>query len=252
MFCRQCGTQIPNNAQVCPSCGTPQGRTRFCTSCGSAIAMNAAVCPNCGTPTGAGATRAAAPVAAAPAAAPVAAVQMPPIIINNTSSSNNNNTNNNNLNNANGGGSIYQNQSYGPGYGRRPVRQLRTNRSLLKTILLSLITFGIYGICVMYNVTEDVNTVCSPYDGKKSMNYLLMTLIFSWLTLGIAPIVWTHRICNRMGNELRRRGIAYSFGAGTFWGWGVLGCLIIIGPFVFGSKFLKSMNLLAADYNIRG
>ena len=245
MFCRNCGTQIPNNAQVCPSCGAPQGRTKFCSNCGSAVAMNAVMCPNCGAQLEA--TRAVA------AAAPVAQMaQMPPIIINNTSSSNNSNTNNHNLNNANGGGSIYQNQNYGGNYGRRPVRQLRTNRSLLKTILLSLITFGIYAICVMYNVTEDVNTVCSPYDGKKSMNYLLLMFIFSWLTLGIAPIVWTHRLCNRMGNELRRRGIAYSFGAGTFWGWGVLGSLIIIGPFVFGSKLLKSMNLLAADYNMRG
>ena len=247
MYCRNCGQQIPNNALVCPNCGTPQGNTKFCSNCGKAIAANAAVCPNCGSPTGV--TRA----AAAAAAAPVAAAQMPPIIINNTSNSANTNTsnNNNNLNNAVGGGSIYQNQNFG-GYAARPVRQLKTNRSLLKMILLSIITLGIYGLVVMYTVTEDVNTICTPYDRKKTMNYLLLVFVFSWLTLGIAPIVWSHRISNRIGNELARRGIAYKFGAGTFWGWGVLGCLILIGPFVYTHKLLRSMNLLCADYNVRG
>ena len=241
MYCRQCGSQIPNNAQVCPSCGAPQGRTKFCSNCGTAVAMNAVACPNCGARLEV--TRAAA------MAAPVA--QMPPIIINNTSSSNNANTNNNNLNNANGGGSIYQNQNYG-GYARRPVKQLRTNRGLLKTILLSIITLGIYGIWVMYTITEDVNTIATPYDRKTTMNFLLLALVFSWLTLGIAPLVWSHRISNRIGNELLRRGIAYKFGAGTFWGRGILGVIIIIGPLVYCHKMMKSMNLLCADYNVRG
>ncbi len=245
MYCRQCGSQIPNNAQVCPSCGAPQGRTKFCSNCGSAVAVNAVACPNCGAQLEV--TRAAA--VAAPVAAPVA--QMPPIIINNTSSSNNTNTNNNNLNNANGGGSIYQNQNYG-GYARRPIKQLRTNRGLLKMILLSMITLGIYGLWVMYTIADDINTIATPYDGKKTMNFLLLTFIFSWLTLGIAPFVWYHRISNRIGSELARRGIAYSFGAGTFWGWGILGCLIIIGPLVYCAKLMKSMNLLCADYNFRG
>lgn len=241
MYCSQCGSQIPNNAAVCPSCGAPQGRTKFCSNCGSAIALNAVACPNCGAQLEV--TRAAA------VASPVA--QMPPIIINNTSSSNNVNTNNNNLNNANGGGSIYQNQNYG-GYARRPVKQLRTNRSLLKMILLSIITLGIYGLWVMYTITEDVNTIATPYDRKTTMNFLLLAFVFSWLTLGIAPLVWYHRISNRIGNELLRRGIPYKFGAGTFWGWGILGVIILIGPLVYCHKMMKSMNLLCADYNVRG
>ena len=242
MYCRQCGQQIPNNAAVCPSCGAPQGDTKFCSNCGSRIAANAIACPNCG---------ARLEVTRAAAAATVPVSQMPPIIINNTSSSNNNNTNNNNLNNANGGGSIYQNQNYG-GYARRPVKQLRTNRGLLKMILLSIITLGIYGIWVMYTITEDINTIATPYDRKTTMNFLLLALVFSWLTLGIAPLVWYHRISNRIGNELLRRGIPYKFGAGTFWGWGILGVIIIIGPMVYCHKMMKSMNLLCADYNVRG
>ena len=97
-----------------------------------------------------------------------------------------------------------------------PARQLKTNRSLLKYILLSIITLGIYGIVVMSNISSDINTIASRYDGKKTMHYCLVFFIFSWLTLGIVPLVWSHRISKRIGAELARRGINYKFGAGTF------------------------------------
>lgn len=133
-----------------------------------------------------------------------------------------------------------------------PVGQLKTNRGLLKYILLSLITFGIYGIVVMSAVSTDINAIASRYDGKKTMHYCLVVFIFSGLTLGIVPLVWTHRISARIGAELSRRGIGYSFGAGTFWLWGILGSLILVGPFIYLHKLLKSMNLLAENYNING
>ena len=238
MYCRQCGQQIPNNAQVCPACGAPQGRTKFCQHCGAAIAESSVVCPSCG---GQVATL---------------RTEQAPIIINNSNAntsantSSNANTSDNTNVNRNTNANVNVNGAYSGVRG--PVRQLKTNRSLLKLILLSIITLGIYGLAVMYSVTEDVNTICTPYDRKKSMNYLLLVFVFSWLTLGIAPLVWSHRISTRIGNELRRRGINYSFGAGTFWGWGILGVIVLIGPFVYTHKLLRSMNLLCADYNVYG
>ncbi len=133
-----------------------------------------------------------------------------------------------------------------------PARTLKTNRGLLKFILLSMITFGIYGLVVMSAVSTDINEIASRYDGKKTMHYCLVVFIFSWLTFGIVPIVWSHKISNRIGAELNRRGINYTFNAGTFWLWNVLGSLIVIGPFVYLHKLLKSMNLLSADYNEKG
>ncbi len=133
-----------------------------------------------------------------------------------------------------------------------PVAQLKTNRGLVKLILLSLLTFGIYGLVVMSSVSTDINTIATRYDGKKTTHYLLMTFVFSWLTLGIAPFVWSHKISARIGNELKRRGVGYSFGAGTFWGWGILGSLIGIGPLVYAHKLLKAMNKLSEHYNVYG
>lgn len=133
-----------------------------------------------------------------------------------------------------------------------PAIQLKTNRSLTKMILLGIITFGIYPLVVYSLISSEINTVASKYDGKSTMHYCLVYFIFSWLTLGIVPFVWYHRISNRIGDENRRRGTGYEFGASDFWLWNILGSLIIVGPFVYIHKMMKAMNLINADYNVRG
>lgn len=133
-----------------------------------------------------------------------------------------------------------------------PVVQLKTNRGWLKTILLSIITFGIYGLVMYSGISNDINTIASRYDGKKTMHYCLLVFVITPITFGIGAIVWSHKISNRIGKELARRGINYSFGAGTFWGWNVLGALIGVGPFIYLHKLCKSMNLLCADFNEKG
>lgn len=134
-----------------------------------------------------------------------------------------------------------------------PVIQLKTNRGWLKTILLSLITFGIYPLVLFSCISTDINTIASRYDGKKTTHFCLMAFVFTPLTLGIASIVWSHKISARIGNELTRRNIPYTFGAGTFWGWGVLGSLLFgIGPIIYLHKLCKSMNLISASFNIYG
>ncbi len=133
-----------------------------------------------------------------------------------------------------------------------PVGQLKTNKGLLKTILLTIVTLGIYPLVVMSAVSNDINVVASRYDGKKTMHFCLLTFIVAPITMGIAGIVWYHRISNRIGAELKRRGIGYSFGAGSFWLWNVLGSLIVIGPLVYLHKLFKAVNLMNAHYNVNG
>lgn len=133
-----------------------------------------------------------------------------------------------------------------------PVSQLKTNRGLAKFILLTIVTLGIYSIIYYSSISSDINIIASRYDGKKTMHFCLMALIVAPLTLGIYGIVWYHQLSNRIGSELTRRGIDYSFGAKDFWLWNVLGLLIIVGPFVYVHKLSKAMNLLAVDFNARG
>ena len=145
-----------------------------------------------------------------------------------------------------------QQQYYSQAAGAPPARQLKTNRHIVMLLLLSFITFGIYSIVFFTSVANDLNTIASRYDGKKTMHYCLLFFIVAPLTLGIAAIVWFHKISARMGNELKRRSIAYDFGAADFWLWNVLGSLIFVGPFIYIYKFIKAMNLLAANYNVNG
>ena len=84
------------------------------------------------------------------------------------------------------------------------------------------------------------------------MHFCLLFFLVGPITLGIADLVWFHNISSRMGNELSRRGIAYSFGAVDYWLWNIVGSLIIIGPFVYIHKLAKASVLLAQDYNVRG
>jgi len=133
-----------------------------------------------------------------------------------------------------------------------PVGQLKTNKGLLKYILLSIITFGIYGLVVMSAMSNDVNIVASRYDGRKTMHYCLLFFIISPLTLGIATFVWYHRISNRIGNELRRRSINSNFSSADYWLWGIIGSIIVIGPFIYMHNLFKACNQMCAHYNING
>ncbi len=133
-----------------------------------------------------------------------------------------------------------------------PARTLATNRKLVKYIFFTILTLGIYHIVFYTNISNSLNTAASRYDGRKTMNYCLVTFVFSWLTFGIVPFVWIIKMSSRVGRELQRRGINYGFNAGTFWLWNVLGSLIIVGPFIYTHKLAVAMNLICKDYNLKG
>lgn len=134
---------------------------------------------------------------------------------------------------------------------QRPRIQLPTCRGLGKMIFLSILTLGIYPIVIYSRIVTELNIAASRYDGERTMPFFGMVMVAP-LTLMIYTYVWTHGLCRRIGAELQRRGLNYKFGAATFWLWGILGSLIIVGPFVFVHKMMKSMNKINADFNERG
>lgn len=133
-----------------------------------------------------------------------------------------------------------------------PVVKLRTNRGLLKFILLSLITFGIYAIVVLSHISTEINTIATKHDQKNTMHYCLVFFLLGPITLQIFTLIWWSKLSSRMGQELTTRNIDYKFGAGQYWGWGFFGSLIVVGPFIYYYKLFKAMNLLCADYNEKG
>jgi magnesium-transporting ATPase (P-type) len=129
--------------------------------------------------------------------------------------------------------------------GMIPVKNLKTNRGLLKFILLSIITFGVYALVFWCGVGKDVNTIASEHDGKRSMNYIAVFLL-SAITFGIVALVWTINLCTRIANELNRRNINIC----KFSALVLLWILVpFVGGFVFLYKLIKAMNTLAESYN---
>lgn len=128
---------------------------------------------------------------------------------------------------------------------------LRTDYSFTKFFFLGLLTLGIYNLIVFYRISEDINYV-AKVDGRRTMSYLLVLFVFSWLTFGILPLVWWHNLCERMGEAVRRRNINVSFGASDYWIYNILLRFTIVCPLLFCSKLLRVANLLNADYNEKG
>ena len=133
-----------------------------------------------------------------------------------------------------------------------PMGKLKTNRGVIKYILLSMITFGIYGLVVMSTVSTDINIIAGRYDGKKTMHYCLVFFLLGPITCGIFSIIWMHGISQRIGDAARARNVNTDFGAGTFWLWNVLGSMIVVGPFIYLHKLCTTMNAACESYNRMG
>lgn len=167
---------------------------------------------------------------------------------------------------------ITQNQQFTQQNTHGYVANLKSDRSLLKYILLSLVTFGIYSIMTMCEISTSLNTIATRYDGKNTKNYFSAMLI-GCITFGIYPIIWFHNTSKRVGDELNRRNLNVDFGSKDFWLWNgafifvgyVVGFilaeitgmffltqLVYIFPFVYLYKLINAMNTLSVDYNQKG
>lgn len=144
----------------------------------------------------------------------------------------------------------YQQPYQQPQYYQSNAPLLKTDRSVWKYILFSLLTFGIYSIVMYTKIANEINLTASGRDGKKTTHYCLAAFIFTPLTCGIYGLYWWHTISNRIGEEARARGIYTTFGATTFWLWQLVGIFICgIGPFVYIHKLCETMNQINDSYN---
>lgn len=129
---------------------------------------------------------------------------------------------------------------------------MKTDRSVLTFVLLTIVTCGIYSIVFFTSLASDLNLAATGRDGKKTMNYCLMALLLCPLTCGIVQYFWFHNMSERVGEEARARGVNTDFGATTYWLWWVVGSLIVVGPFIYLNELCQAMNKIAESYNTYG
>lgn len=128
---------------------------------------------------------------------------------------------------------------------------LKTDRKLIQFFLLTAVTFGIYGIVYWVQFVNDINTVSEQRHAKETPHFIIM-LLLSCITCNIYMFVWHHNLANKIAEEAKIRGIDVKFSATTFWLWGILGSVIVIGPFVYLNRLMNAMNLICENYNQRG
>ena len=121
-------------------------------------------------------------------------------------------------------------------------------RSLLKYILLSLVTFGIYGLVFLHGLAKDVNTVCDG-DGKETAG-LLKLILLTIVTCGIYSWIWYYSLGNRLAENAPRYGLTFMENGTSVLMWQLFGSLLCgIGPFIAMNIIIKNTNALASAYN---
>ncbi len=128
------------------------------------------------------------------------------------------------------------------------IPKLPTNRNFWKFLILNILTLGIYSIWFLSPIPGELDKIDPKYDGSKTMSFLAAYVI-AFFTVGIVIDCWYYGITKRVEEAMTRRNIPSDFGTGTFWGWGILGSLIIVGPYVYIYKLCKAMNQLSESYN---
>ncbi len=127
---------------------------------------------------------------------------------------------------------------------------MQTNRSLIKYILLCVITLGIYGLFFWHKYVQDVNMLCSG-DGKNTKG-LLVAIILSIITLGIYSFVWAYGMQNRLRDQAGRLEAGSIAGGGAILLWQIFGVLLFgIGPLVATYIQIHSINTVAYAHQSR-
>ena len=93
---------------------------------------------------------------------------------------------------------------------------LPSSRNVLVIWLLSILTLGIYGLILMFNMARETNITCES-DGKHTRNFW-GAIGLSIITLGIYAFIWAFKWYNREAAYLRghNRGAKLTGGAYVF------------------------------------
>lgn len=128
--------------------------------------------------------------------------------------------------------------------------RMKTDRSLVTYILLSIITCGIYSYYFLYAMARDANVICSA-DGKKTGG-LLAFILLSFITCGFYALYWYYALGNRLAENAPRYGMSFQENGTTVLLWYLVGALVCgIGPFVAMHILIKNMNSLSVAYNMK-
>lgn len=126
-------------------------------------------------------------------------------------------------------------------------KALAQDRSIVKFIIFSTITFGIYDIWFFYKMINDIHILF--YDEDEPLPTFSKYLLYSIFTLGIYNIYYWLKVSDKMRSEAIKRGLNVEISGGFI-------AFCFIASYVFGiisycayGIIFNSLNTLIEDYN---
>ena len=112
-------------------------------------------------------------------------------------------------------------------------------RKVWKIYLLSLITFGIYGLVVAFSMAKETNISCAE-DGKHTRGFWGV-IGLSIITLGIYVIVWYCKWLNRESSYLEKHRKSSKLKGGGYLGFIIVQIFIAYLPIILATMGVVSM-----------
>ena len=199
----------------------------FCPNCGNQLSDGAKFCGSCGASIGARALRPVVPSEGGAQAYPAKNA----VVAGSTTQT-----------------SITQGNVYTSPQVGDSARQMKTDRGLLKYLVFTILTLGIYSFYFIYKMAQDMNVMCS--NDREKTGGLLAFLLLSFLTLGIYTIYWWYKVAERVYLNAPYYGITVTEKGSSYLLWWILGLFTFgIGSLVGTHIVIKNVNYLAAAYN---
>lgn len=128
------------------------------------------------------------------------------------------------------------------------MRRIKTDRSIVMYIILTIITCGIYGFYFIYKLAQDVNEMCKE-DGKKTGG-LIAFILLSYVTCGLYALYWNYQLAKRLQMNAPKYGITVKESGTAILLWCTVGLLLFgVGPLVAMYLIIKNTNAMATAYN---
>lgn len=132
------------------------------------------------------------------------------------------------------------------------VQILPFQRKVWKIYLLTLVTFGIYGIIIGFSMAKETNIACAG-DGKHTRGFWAV-IGLTLITFGIYAIIWYVGWLNRESDFLKSKGNDDYYSG---WTWLLIFALQLIPvpvlPLLLGiyslTKIVQQHNAVNATYN---
>ena len=126
-------------------------------------------------------------------------------------------------------------------------RGMLTNRTFWRTVLLTVVTVGIYPIYLVENIAADTNISCSR-DGKRTWGaFPVFTL--GVLTLGIFPIIWHCQTICRYRDYCEKNNEECRISVKFYLMWTLLGALTVVGPLIAIARFISAYTQSCRIFN---